>query len=261
MATQKETNVVTLAIIDAHNNGNGHAIKAEEISAVGGSKEHLERLNNLEDNVHKAYKDTFLAGMRGQEKDYGEFMGNAKKAWRALASFVQPTSQPKLRIADMDVEFTLGDIKKHLNVEGKGSTYGITGQKAFRKLIETYLGVLIAKQVILDEEETKAVRSYQTALKRIDKTNDELDKLKGQKADYGKLVASLTGDAKTAIEKLVDDIQAQIDKLEEKLTKAEQQKKDNKTAYMAAKAKLNKPIKVNKTVKETKTETKKADAA
>lgn len=233
------------ALIFAHDNGNKHALTQQEITDLGGSKQHLDQLNVLEDFVYTATANYYTKGKEDglSKKEITALRVPCFQTWRKLLEYVQPEGMTKLRISDYDLDFILGDIKKAVNVEGVGSSYGVAGKKAFRRVLETYIGCMIAQNIILSASELDTIKQYQSACKTIDKCNTKILKLETTLATLKAVVTTAEGDTKKYLETQIDDTKECIKELGEKKDDANKKKRELSTAYKAAKATLKQPIK------------------
>ena len=167
--TKYVPNMGTAAMV-AHNMGNKQAINQQLAEIVGvDNGNFLRAKNTIENGLHSAYAEYFKKSqvLATSDEELQKLRGKCFEAWRAvLAEYTPQDCTKKIRIRNVDLDFTLGDIKKNMQVGT--SVWGISGKQMFRKIIETYIGNLIAEQVVLDEDEAEAVEKYQGALRRID---------------------------------------------------------------------------------------------
>lgn len=225
------------ALINAHNTGNKSAISKKDLEDAG-LVGYFDEYEGRFDALHKICGDILTASqIQGKtDKEFQALERKAMAAWTAVLEMAQPNAKTvTIKARRIDLRLILGDIKKAMVIDGV-SVYGKTGKKAFRRMIERYLGCLMAAQYVLTDEETETVKSYQKALKTAENMNtaikDKTDVKDRYVGDINK-IKKVKGAESTVeiLEKFVEDLDKEISKAQTKLDNAQEIIDEKKTAY------------------------------
>ena len=246
MATAKYVPNMGTCAIAAHNMGNKKAIDLSTAEVLGVSSAHFHRaVYAIEDTLHKAYAEYFKKGLvlSTRDEELKKLRGKCFEAWRqVLKEYTPEDCTKKIRIRDFDLDFTLGDIKKNLQVGV--SVWGINGKKVFRRLIETYIGNLIAEQVVLDPEEVDIVSQYQSALRTIDNNATKREQIKIAVAELETMLKSNKRNKGLCkyLEEKIGEYKSKLTDLDNSDKTANETLRKNKAKFLATREKIKKPM-------------------
>ena len=160
------------ALIMAHNQGNHNAISKDFAAGCGVSERAYESWVTFIDTLH--YKVAPWVEKFNDKDIPDEELQNIYKdifpTWRLIN-----TTDDKLFIRESDAIVICGYAKKHGRSEVKGSIDVLVGKKAFRREIETELGIRIAQNEVLTEDEYDVIVKYERAEANKEKATQKLE--------------------------------------------------------------------------------------
>ena len=220
-------------LLFAYNNANKHALSKKEVEQAGCSGGHFDAWVALSKDVHTSFSNYFKATVEGgtTEKDLAALRGKCFAAVRK--AYEVTTITPR----EADLDFLLGDIKKKLDMGV--SVYGTQGEAAFRRMLETYIGVRMAEQIVLDAQDTDTVKQYLAAISRINKANTAITALYAIVQNTQILRDKAKAKTTQAVyQTMIDDAKTAIDDQKAKLDKARTQAQELRNAYVTAMEKV-----------------------
>lgn len=163
------------------NKENRSALTTTEAKILGVGLTEFRHYLKHQDALFDATKAYFNAGavdLSVTDKNLQQKLNKVYDAWRGLIELIQPVADDAERIPfrKFDAQQMLGHIRKKMFI-GETALWGTEGKTAFRAKVEDYLGSLVVRNIILDEDETVTVDTYQRAINSINTADQNIDKL------------------------------------------------------------------------------------
>lgn len=249
-------NAMRPAIIAAHNAGNRKAINKDTVDAFGIQdlqfeewKKDVKALYNAALEYHKLFRKPTLTWTAEDSAMLAEI--EQKKILPAWANLLHAGEKSKesreLRVLpNHDPMWVMRYISKIITVADIGSVDSDAGFDVFRKGVETEIGLRIAQNGILSDEERDVVERYQSAARRVSACNttaeellkelttakdnlakfaDKGDEIKAVMSAIVKAVEekiSANNESKVKAQATVDELKNKYDEIVGKLNKAQQ---------------------------------------
>ena len=200
-------NAMRSALVEAHNANNTKAIDLDLCKELGIAEESLTAWEGKCESFRttvRSFVDTFF-NEDVSDEDRKKLEDAIFPEWkRMLQTGEEDVHKKTLRVDPYDVYliFKFGTTKVATN---HGTQFSIAHKKTFRKGIETIIGLKMAMNAVLSDEERDLIREYENAVTLRDKKTIFLegnDKTKGAK------------DQQTALQAQLDSLLADISTLE-----------------------------------------------
>lgn len=266
---------ITPAIVRMHELGNNKAISKDFAAGCGTGEtayvswvRHIEELYDLVAPWAAKFNDK-----KATDEELAEIYKTVFPKWRMISRVgeTECNGHNNMFVRESDAVRICAFAVKHGKTD-KGSIDVANGKKVFRKEIETMLGIRLAQNAIMTEDDYDTVKTYEKALSNKEKAENRLDgytrngkEVKGLRAtlkdaekvldDMKAAVIGMGADdkAKAELKKTIDnnpvisgyakavaDIKSQIGQAEKQLTNAKTTIKEKKKDYEAIMAKIEK---------------------
>lgn len=191
------------ALVSAHNDGNKHAITAAEASNLGITKPQYDYWVNRVGDYYKAVqKFADLARTKDSDsKELAELYNALFPIWKSLLIVGEEDKfHPNLWVSEEDVKFHVGYVSKFV-VTSKGKVDGNVTPETFRKCIETQIGIKIANNGVMSNDDRDTIESYYASKKSKESATR---RLKGYDSKNGH-VNGVVDEIKNLKKKIEDD--------------------------------------------------------
>ena len=246
-------NAMRPALIAAHNAGNRKAINKDTVDAFGIQdlqfeewKKDIKALYDAALEYHKLFRKPTLTWTKEDDAALAEI--EQKKILPAWANLLHAGEKSKesreLRVLpNHDPMWVLRYISKIITVSDIGSVDSDAGFDVFRKGIETEIGLRIAQNGILSDDERDTIERYQSAARRVSSCNataeELLKELETAKANLAKF-ADKGEEIKAVMAAIVKAVEEKISANNENKKKAQATVDELKNKYDEITSKLNK---------------------
>ena len=218
-----KVNAIRDALIVAHSNNNSKAIDTKICEECGIVKETLEaweaRCESFRVFTVKPFVNTFFDEVYENEKseERKKLEDAIFPEWKELLrsgeeDLIHKTLRPDPY--DLYLIFKFGTVKLSTS---KGSQFSIAEKKTFRKGMEIILGLKMAQNAVLSDEDRDIIMDYEYHMKRIQSMTEKLD---GDGKDNKGIRKELD-----SVTKALDGINHQIRKLNEVIEKTPEENK------------------------------------
>lgn len=234
-------NAMRPAIIIAHNEGNRKAISKDLVAGAGIDSaffiEWQKDVNKLRETVFE-YVRLKKDGRFNSDIDEGAIYAARERIypkWKEILSVGEEKVDTKeLHVQESDVEDLIGFAWDFMATT-KGTVETRTSDLIFRKKVESLLGCVIAKNLILDDTDRDTLQKFYSAQNRIQKAIDKIAELKASIKNLEELKKKDASDE----EKFASYIDRNIKELKEEIKAANEAKTnaENDLAEASAKAK------------------------
>ena len=196
-------NAIRDALVAAHNNNNSKAIDAKMIKEIGISEDTLKawetRCESFRVFTVKPFVDTFFNEVYEQEKfeERKKLEDAIFPEWKELLrsgeeDLIHKTLRPDPY--DLYLIFKFGTVKLSTS---RGSQFSIAEKKSFRKGMETIIGLKMAQNAVLSDDDRDIIMDYEFHLNRIKSMTEKLDgdgkDKKGLNTEFKAVCSSLDG--------------------------------------------------------------------
>lgn len=203
-------------IIKAHNENNLHAINMEDCDACGVSEQSLTQWKVYVENLRGAVALYFdLSSVKdSKESDIKKAKGAIFAWWKDVVK--QGTEEKFSKnwfVREDDFAWLLACIRRNSSTRN-GSAYSKKGLTEFRREVERLIGIRMASNSILSDEDAEIIYTYEAAERAIKVNTDRIHGVKDKVGFLGQIsVMEKKIAEKTDLIKALTNNQEQIDSL------------------------------------------------
>lgn len=229
------------------NKENRAALTSSDAEILGVGKTEFHHYKNGQKKFFDAVKDYCKAGMEDFSHTDKELQSKLKKvydSWRNLIEMIQKVDASDTEVIPFrkfDANQLIGVIRKKIFC-GDQAIWGTEGETAFRAKVEDYLGSLVVRNIILDENETETVNTYQRAVAKINSSNEKINELNKLIPNLKNILSKVKDieEARKAVAQQIKDAEDSLATVTKAKNQAEKTQKEYSAKYEAVLLKLNK---------------------
>ena len=228
-------NAMRPALIAAHKDNNKKALTKDQATGAGVG---IDYFNQWVQDVNALRETIYDYVTKKHDPSADKAVVNTAREqifpkWKTILEAGEKSKTTKeLRVSEFDVDSLVGYAEKFM-ATGAGTQIAGTTQQIFRKYVESLLGVRIAQNTVLSDEDRDILDAYYKAARRIGQLTDQIAELKQTKSNFKKMITDQTSDDfKGYLNRMIKQVDEQIKTANESKDKA-----DAERAKVATKAK------------------------
>ena len=235
------------ALVAMHNAGNSKAITDEIASLAGVTSNEFQSWKDDVRKLQAVVWDYVVLKNKARCETVEEKKLHASRelifpAWKNVLSGGEKRAlETRLHVDPFDVEDLIGFCWKFMVAGEAGTIQTKTGEIVFRKYVESLVGVLIARNEILDDEDRDNLTAYYGYLRSIEKYINNISDVEKQIKAYQSKLAEIKGKEaafESFLAKMIKEAEAEKAELQKKKEKAEQDRDNISEKAQAIEARL-----------------------